>query len=126
MQAKALLRKLLEAESEDEVIDALSSEKLLESDERWHYLGNMPNNQSVVHGQQSTPSAALVEKFTNGLDAILLRRCKAMGVDPRGSSAPQSMADAIERFFGDLSDQSKIRSLAEENLLLYVSGTSTS
>jgi hypothetical protein len=123
MQAKALLMKLLEAESEEEVISALNSEGLLQANDRWRYLGNMPNNQSVVHGQQSTPSAALVEKFTNGLDAILLRRCKAKGIDPRGPDAPAKMADAIDLVFGDLSDVTKIRPLAEENLVLYATGS---
>lgn len=123
MQAKALLKKLLEAESEEEVIIALNSEGLLQADDRWTYLGNMPNNQSVVQGQQSTPSAALVEKFTNGLDAILLKHCKAKGINPRAPEAPASMADAIELFFGDLADVTKIRPLAEENLVLYATGS---
>jgi hypothetical protein len=123
MQARALLERLLEAESEEEVVNALNSEGLLQANDRWRYLGNMPNNQSVVHGQQSTASAALVEKFTNGLDAILLRHCKAKGIDPRGPEAPASMADAIELYFGDLSDVTKIRPLAEENLVLYATGS---
>lgn len=123
MQATALLKKFLEAESEEEVISALNSEKLLQANDRWRYLGNMPNNQSVVHGQQSTPSAALVEKFTNGLDAILLRHCKAQKIDPRSSEAPAAMADAIEHFFGDLADDKKIRPLAEDNLVLYATGS---
>ena len=123
MQAIALLKKFLEAESEEEVVSALNSEGLLQADDRWRYLGNMPNNQSVVHGQQSTPSAALVEKFTNGLDAILLKHCKAKGIDPRSTEAPATMDDSIELFFGDLTDVTKIRSLAEENLVLYATGS---
>ncbi|CAG1005746.1 hypothetical protein MTYP_03289 [Methylophilaceae bacterium] len=123
MQAKSLLKKLLEAESEEDVVAVLSSEGLLQANNRWKYLGNMPNNQSIVHGQQSTPSAALVEKFTNGLDAILLKHCKARGIDPRSAKAPANMADAIDRYFGDLSDVTKIRSLAEDNLILYATGS---
>src|SRR6267142_1016306 len=102
MRDDALLKELLEAEDEAAVIDALTSRKLLQSANRWRYLGNMPNNQSVVHGQQSSPAAALVEKFTNALDAILLRHCKASGIDPRTASAPQTMAKAVELFFGDM------------------------
>lgn len=123
MQDKVLLKDLLEAESEDEVISALNSRGLLQAPDRWRYLGNMPNNQSVVHGQQSTPTAALVEKFTNGLDAILLRRCKANGVDPRSGAAPLTMGNAVELYFGELADITKIRTLAEEHLVLYATGS---
>ena len=81
MQDKQLLLALLECEFEDDVIATLSKLGLFEpkNAKRWVALGNMANNQSVVHAQQSTAAAALVEKFTNGLDAILLRRCKAAG-----------------------------------------------
>ena len=92
---------------------------------RWVALGNMPNNQSIVHAQQSNPAAALVEKFTNGLDAILLRRCKAQGIDPRSLAAPANMSKAVQKWFGDLSEKSQqeIRALAEENLVLYATGS---
>jgi len=123
MQDKALLNELLAAESEEEVIVALQRRNLLKSPDRWMYLGKMPNNQSVVQAQQSSPTAALVEKFTNGLDAILLKHCKAAGVDPRGGAAPQTMAAAVEKYFGDLSDVVKIRPVAEENLVLYATGS---
>jgi hypothetical protein len=98
MRDEALLSDLLKAEDEETVVAALTSRGLLQASNRWRYLGNMPNNQSVVHNQQSTRGAALVEKFTNGLDAILLRRCKAQGIDPRGAAAPATMAKAAELF----------------------------
>lgn len=123
MNDKALLLELLAAESEEEVVSVLNSRGLLQANDRWMYLGNMPNNQSIVHGQQSTPTAALVEKFTNGLDAILLRHCKALGIDPRSAEAPATMADAVEKFFGDLEDPLQIRPLAEKNLVLYATGS---
>src|SRR5580704_11049220 len=94
---KQLLLELLEAEYEDDAIALLSKRGLFEeaNSKRWIALGNMPNNQSVVHNQQSTPAAALVEKFTNGLDAILLRRCKAQAIDPRSVAAPPNMSKAV-------------------------------
>src|SRR5262249_14036132 len=65
------------------------------------------------------------EKFTNGVDAILLRSCKASGIDPRGPDAPGGMADAVRTWFGDLSDKDapEIRPLAETNLVLYATGS---
>jgi hypothetical protein len=85
----------------------------------------MPNNQSVVHAQQSNQAAALVEKFTNGIDAILLRYCKAAKIDPRDPTAPQRMGSAVQKFFGDLSEKTppEIRALAEQNLILYATGS---
>lgn len=126
MQDRPLLQELLDAEDEDAVMAALQSRKLLqEQSVRWRYLGNMPNNQSIVHNQQSTPAAALVEKVTNGLDAILLRHCKANGIDPRGETAPANMAKAAELFFGDFAagGASAVRAFAEQNLVLYATGS---
>lgn len=125
MRDEALLRDLLEAEDEVAVVAALTGRGLLQDLNRWRYLGNMPNNQSIVHNQQSTPAAALVEKFTNGLDAILLRHCRAQGIDPRSNSAPPTMAKATELFFGDMADlnQEEVRRFAEENMVLYATGS---
>ena len=127
MNDKQLLLDLLECEYEIEAIGLLQKHGLFiePAAKRWVALGNMPNNQSVVHAQQSTPAAALVEKFTNGLDAILLRRCKAQGIDPRSVSAPGNMGKAVNKWFGDLSEkpQAEIRALAEENLVLYATGS---
>lgn len=126
MRDIALLIELLEAEDEASAIAALEKRDLLKTPDRWRYLGNMPNNQSIVHGQQSTPAAALVEKITNSLDAILIRRCKASGIDPRSPSAPQSMSEAVETFLGDdLVDRTtaQIRSFAEVSMVLYATGS---
>lgn len=132
-----LLNILLASETEEVVISVLESKGLsltkLDST-RWPYLGGMANNQSIVHAQQSTPTAALVEKFTNGQDALLLRYCKAKGLDPRSPSAPKSMALAIEEFLADKVEsfanaatdakaQAVLRGYAEENLVLYSTGT---
>ncbi|MDA9522598.1 hypothetical protein XI06_20510 [Bradyrhizobium sp. CCBAU 11434] len=86
----------------------------------------MPNNQSVVQAQQSTAAAALVEKITNGIDAILMRKVRAAGIDPRDpDKAPGSMTKAVEKFYGDLSDKSReeIRQIAEDSMILYATGT---
>ncbi len=129
-----LLHELLAAETEDAVIKALESRGLFKDRSRWKYLGDMPNNQSIVHAQQSKPAAALIEKFTNGQDALLLRYCKASGIDPRSEIAPQSMSAAIEKFLGekiqnfadaakDLKARRVVSDYAEENLVLYATGS---
>ena len=127
MNDKQLLLELLDAEYEDDVVALLLKRGLFNetNSKRWTAIGNMPNNQSVVHAQQSSPAAALVEKFTNGLDAILLRRCKAEGIDPRSVAVPLNMNRAVQKWFGDVSEKSQqeIRSLAEDNLVLYATGS---
>lgn len=125
MNDRELLLELLASESEEGVLAALNKRELLFNESRWRPLGNMPNNQSVVHAQQSNQAAALVEKFTNGIDAILLRHCKAAKLDPRSPAAPHNMGKAVLSFFGDLSEKSapEIRAIAEENLILYATGS---
>lgn len=125
MQDKSLLNELLAAEEESGVMAALQSRGILQEANRWHYLGGMPNNQSIVHNQQSTPAAALVEKITNSLDAILLRQCKAKGINPRSQAAPATMAKAAELFFGDFQNGSpaEIRQFAEKSMVLYATGS---
>jgi hypothetical protein len=125
MRDEGLLSELLAAEDESSALTALEKRGLLKANDRWVYLGSMPNNQSIVHNQQSTPAAALVEKFTNGGDAILLKKCREAGIDPRTLNAPQSMSAAVETFFGNLAalQQDKIRQFAEENLILYATGS---
>ena len=127
MQDKNLLLALLECEFEDDAIATLTQLGTFQEENatRWVALGKMPNNQSVVHAQQSTPAAALVEKFTNGLDAILLRKCKAEKINPRSVAAPPTMRRAVEKWFGDLSEKTtaEIRAIAEDNLVLYATGS---
>ena len=125
---KQLLLELLEAEYEDDAIGLLSKRGLFEeaNRERWVALGKMPNNQSVVHAQQSNAAAALVEKFTNGLDAILLRHCKAAKY--RSSRSLVLRPTWVRRCRSGSATsvgkrQPEIRALAEENLVLYATGS---
>jgi hypothetical protein len=134
MQDIELLKGLLAAETEEAVIKLLEAKGLLTDKSQWKYLGNMPNNESIVLNQQSTAAAALVEKFTNGQDALLMRYCKAKGINPRSEEAPDSMSDAVDKFLGataeaftDADKETKARearrAYAEDNLLLYATGT---
>jgi hypothetical protein len=124
VQDKQLLTELLAAETEESALEILTQKGLLSDEKRWRFLGDMPNNQSIVHNQQTTAPAALVEKVTNAIDAILMRKVRAAGIDPRGPKAPQNMPDAVDKFFGDLNnDTVDIRKLAEESMVLYATGT---
>ncbi len=65
----------------------------------WHPLDGNESNFGIIENQQSSPIAALIEKITNSIDAILMRKCYEAGIDPKAASAPRSMEDAIQTFF---------------------------
>src|SRR5437879_549458 len=85
----------MQADSEVGVANVLEEYKSI----RWEPLGFNRSNFGVIENQQASPVAALIEKITNSIDAILLRRCAEAGIDPKSSAAPRTMAEAIERFF---------------------------
>ena len=124
MRDDSLLHELLEADDEGSAIKALAKRSLFDDVKHWRYVGDLRNNESIILAQQSSAAAALIEKYTNGLDAVLLRLCRTKGIDPRGPKAPRSMADAIEMFLGDLEGKSfeDIRDLADQHLVLYATG----
>lgn len=129
MRDEKLLRELLEAEDETAVLKALTARGLLDSAKvgrNWRCLGGARNNHGLVLSQQSSATAAFVEKYTNGVDAILIRMAKSTGTHLRGERAPRTMADAIEAFFPDLNDENQsqdlIREFADERLVLYATG----
>ncbi len=64
----------------------------------WKPLGGNFSNYGIVKNQQSNPIAALIEKVTNSIDAILTKHCLEKNIDPKSKLAPQSMEEAIERF----------------------------
>ena len=65
----------------------------------WKPLGNNKSNYGVVKNQQSSPIAALIEKTTNSIDALLTKKCWESGKDPKANDAPKSMDEAIELFY---------------------------
>ena len=88
---KALFFKFYNSQNEQELHEVVESDKLLQNQENWHPLGDMENNYSVVENQQSSPIAALVEKLTNSIDAMLMKKSYENSIDPKGNEAPQSM-----------------------------------
>ena len=69
--------------------------------QNWCPIGANESNFSIIENQQSNPIAALVEKVTNSIDAILMKKCLEKGIAPKSSQAPQSMEEAIETLFPD-------------------------
>lgn len=96
--ARDLCLRLMNAETETEVIDILDAQGFWNNRSVWKPYGDIANNRSIVGNQQSSPVAALVEKLVNSIDAVLTAECWRRGIDPTSSSAPQTMRAAIEQF----------------------------
>ncbi|MEM6734564.1 MAG: hypothetical protein AAF620_00720 [Bacteroidota bacterium] len=109
-----LFKALYFSKDEQEIERIVSSNPMIFEDINWKPLGGSKSNYGVVKNQQSNPIAALIEKITNSIDAILTKKCILSGVKPNDKNAPQSMDEAIERFYPnnnwDLTDQRKRQS----------------
>lgn len=97
---ETIFRKLFEAKTEKELDDYIENQPGIFKNENWKPIGGTESNFSIIENQQSNPIAALVEKVTNSIDAILMKKCIEAGIDPKGEESPKSMDAAIEMFFG--------------------------
>ena len=97
-EKRRLFFQLYQAQAEAEV-DKVMYNYANGNDYVWCPLGDNKNNFGVIENQQSSPIAALIEKITNSIDAILMRRCHEKRIDPRSEQAPQTMHQAIEYLF---------------------------
>ena len=90
---------LVKAESEQEVVQILKKCKLWDDDVNWQFFGGEENNFSVIGNQQSRPESAIVEKFINSVDAVLMAECLKRKIDPTSDTAPQSIRKALAQYF---------------------------
>ncbi len=96
---KELFLKLLDAESEDHVIKILKEHNYWDDDSVWRLYGDQEGNYKTTGNQQALPEAALVEKIINSVDASLINKCLLSEVDPESADAPNSIKQAIARFY---------------------------
>lgn len=124
-EVRKLFEKLYQAKDEEEVNKvAADYSEIFESSENWRPLGQNDSNYSIVKNQQSNPVAALIEKITNSIDAILTKRCEEDGIDPKSSDAPQTMDKAVQTFFpsSDNWDIAKNRRKQAEDIQIIADG----
>lgn len=132
-KARELLEQLLRADRTEEVTDILNGAGYWDRPEVWRLLGDRPDNYSTAGAQAAIPEAALVEKITNSIDAVLMRKCREKGIEPAGPEAPRSVRGAVARFFeenpnasyaGDISlwDNNKIRDVAQKHIAISLTG----
>ncbi len=98
MDPKDLFDKMYHADTETE-LDNIIQEIENNSKVSWTPYGENESYFGVIENQQASPIPALVEKVTNSIDAILMKRCLEEGIDPKGLEAPKNIDQAIEKFF---------------------------
>lgn len=96
---RELLLKLLYAKKEEDVDKILKEEPIFTNSINWRPLLNIENNKGQIESQGINPIKALVEKITNSIDAILLRKCLEYNIDPASNLAPKSIKAALKKFF---------------------------
>ena len=121
---KHLFEKLYFAQTEDNVDKVINSHPDIFRQENWHPLSRNENNFGVIENQQSTPIAALIEKITNSIDAVLMKKCFEAGTDPKSHHAPKSMEEARARFFKNHKnwDMPNARRKQSENIQIIADG----
>lgn len=101
--SKRIALELIQADSVEDLQAILKDDEAKEwfdDPQHWAPYGKREKNWDTVGNQQTNPVGALTEIVINGIDAILLRKARENGLlDFRASDAPQSMPDAVKRFF---------------------------
>ena len=124
-QEEDIFRALYWAKTEKEVDTVLEQySHIFGTNQNWYPLGGNDSNFGVIENQQSSPIAALIEKLTNSIDAILMKKCYEAGIDPKSSQAPRSIEEGVERFFPDCRswDLSSFRKAQAEEIQVLADG----
>ena len=75
--------------TKNDLLSIIKSYPSIFDDSNWKPLGGNFSNYGVVKNQQSSPIAALIEKVTNAIDALLTKECILSGTDPKSDAAPR-------------------------------------
>ena len=123
---KSLFLELYNAGTEEEVeLLVRKHSDIFDDSSNWHPLGGIENNYGVIENQQSSPIASLIEKITNSIDAILMKKCLEAGISPSSKEAPKTMELAIKEFFPNSSNWnlSTFKKEQAEDLQILADGT---
>lgn len=99
MEFQNLFFQLYNSQEEEEVTQIIEKNSEIFNQENWHPYGDDENYFAVIENQQASPIPALVEKITNSIDAVLMKRCLQEGIVPNSQYAPKSMEEAIRIFY---------------------------
>lgn len=125
-QNKEILLALLRATTQEEVTHLIETHEFFKNCQ-WCFYGGKPNNAGFIKAQTPDPIGALVEKITNGIDAVLIKKCWNNNIDPTSKRAPNNMKEAIKIFFGeDIMNleisAKKIREIANKTVRIIAEG----
>ena len=119
MDSYKLFSELLITKNTDELTEVLKKNNLWDNQDMWRYYGDIDNNVGQVHGQQSEPVKAFVEKLTNSIDAILVLMCRKYGLDPTDwDNVPRTVSEAVKKFITE--NKNRELSLKEIERQIYV------
>jgi len=99
MDAKTIFNLLYQASTEADVEEVISQNVNVFKAQNWNPIDGNESNYGIIENQQSNPIAALVEKITNSIDALLMKCCLQANIDPRGNKSPRTMDEALQQFF---------------------------
>lgn len=99
-KSQALCLSLLKADSEEDVVSILKKAGLWDNLDAWRPYGGKVRNWQTIGGQQSDPDKALVEKLTNSIDTKIIAAARISN-RMSGPSAPKTLFDARDIFFGE-------------------------
>lgn len=124
---KEMFLKLLSVSSSDEIASLIESDNFFKPENcDWKPYGGRENNAGQVEGQMKSSSNALVEKLTNSIDALLMRRCyevEGKAPDSKDPKLPKSLSEAISKYFGGEDEINKKRSeWAKQHLVVLAKG----
>jgi hypothetical protein len=120
---KKLFQSLYQAKDEIDLQFIIDSNEAIFGDSNWKPLGDIKSNYGVVKNQQSNPVAALIEKVTNAIDALLTKKCWESGIDPKSEEAPKSMEEAIETYYSNNNwDLKEFRKTQAEEIQIIADG----
>ncbi len=136
LEMKKLFWQVFNRNGENDLHKIVARDKYFKNSDNWYPYGGRNkddrSNFGTFENQQAHSGAALVEKITNSIDALLLKRCKQEGIDPKSQNAPKTMEEATEQFFGipkgDIGElPNKVRAkMARDNIQIIALGDSDS
>lgn len=130
--SKKLFWAVFKCNGEKSLHEIVCTHQLFKNPDNWYPYGGKSkddrSNFGTFENQQNNSGAALVEKITNSIDALLLKKCKQENIDPKSKFAPSEMEEATAKFFaipnGDIGDLlSKDRTqMARDNMQIIATG----